>query len=125
MNLYIYGLETDFSHAQKELLESKFAYVNFITEANYDLVMRDNDPKVLALDPDITGWSLPNEIIARIPNLKAICLQTTGYEWVDGDYCRECSIAVTNVPHYASVSVAEKCVIYGFGIGEAIFVILA
>ncbi len=118
MNLYIYGLETDFSHAQKELLESKFAYVNFITEANYDLVMRDNDPKVLALDPDITGWSLPNEIIARIPNLKAICLQTTGYEWVDGDYCRECSIAVTNVPHYASVSVAEKCVFMALALAK-------
>lgn len=118
MNLYIYGLETDFTQAQKELLESKFAQVNFLNEANYDLVMQDNDPKVLALDPDITGWGISNEIIAKIPNLKAICLQTTGYEWVDGDYCRENGIVVTNVPHYASISVAEKCVFMALALAK-------
>lgn len=118
MNLYIYGLETDFTQAQKELLESKFAQVNFLNEANYDLVMQDNDSGVLALDPDITGWGISNEIIAKIPNLKAICLQTTGYEWVDGDYCRENNIVVTNVPHYASVSVAEKCVFMALALAK-------
>lgn len=118
MNLYIYGLETDFTKPQKELLNSKFVRVEFMTEANYELVMRDNEPKVLALDPDITGWDLPNEVIAQIPNLKAICLQTTGYEWVDGDYCREHGIAVTNVPHYASVSVAEKCVFMALALAK-------
>ena len=118
MNLYIYGLEADFTQAQKELLESKFARVNFITEANYDLVMKDDEPKVLALDPDITGWDLPNETIAQIPNLRAICLQTTGYEWVDGDYCRKHDIVVTNVPHYASVSVAEKCVFMALALAK-------
>ncbi len=118
MNLYIYGLESDFSRAQKELLKSKFVQVNFITEANYDLAMQDNDPKVLALDPDITGWGISNEIIAKIPNLKAICLQTTGYEWIDGDFCRENGIAVTNVPHYASISVAEKCVFMALALAK-------
>lgn len=118
MNLYIYGLEADFTQEQKELLKSKFARVKFMTEANYDLMIQDNEPKVLALDPDITGWNLPNEVIAQIPNLKAICLQTTGYEWVDGTYCREHNIAVTNVPHYASVSVAEKCVFMALALAK-------
>lgn len=118
MNLYIYGLEKDFTEAQLELLKSKFAHIFFLAEADYDLPMRDGELKILALDPDITGWDIPNETIAQIPNLKAICLQTTGYEWVDGDYCREHNIAVTNVPHYASVSVAEKCVFMALALAK-------
>ncbi len=118
MNLYVYGLEADFAKEQKELLDSKFTKVIFLDKADYDLVMQDNEPKVIAADPDITGWNIPNETIAQIPNLKAICLQTTGYEWVDGAYCREHDIAVTNVPHYASVSVAEKCVFMALALAK-------
>lgn len=118
MNLYIYGLEADFTKEQKELLDSKFTKVIFLDKADCDLVMQDNEPKVIAADPDITGWNISNETIAQIPNLKAVCLQTTGYEWVDGDYCREHDIAVTNVPHYASVSVAEKCVFMALALAK-------
>ncbi len=118
MNLYIYGLETDFTKKQKSLLNSKFAKVIFLDKADYALVMQDNEPKVIAADPDITGWNIPNDTIAQIPNLRAICLQTTGYEWVDGAYCREHDIAVTNVPHYASVSVAEKCVFMALALAK-------
>ncbi len=118
MNLYIYGLESDFTESQKELLHDKFAKVSFLKEANYELVIQDKEPKVIALDPDITGWELSNETIAKIPNLQAICLQTTGYEWVDREYCREYGIAVTNVPHYASVSVAEKCVFMALALAK-------
>ena len=109
MNLYIYGQEADFSVEQKKRLAATFRQVLYLTDADYTLLMQDSEPKVIAADPDITGWDIPNEIIAKIPNLKAICLQTTGYEWVDGKFCREHGIAVTNVPHYASISVAEKC----------------
>ncbi len=118
MNLYIYGLETDFTEEQKGLLNSKFAKVVFLDKADYSLPMEDRESKVIAADPDITGWSIPNETIAKIPNLKAICLQTTGYEWVDGEYCHEHDIAVTNVPHYASVSVAEKCVFMALALAK-------
>jgi len=118
MNLYIYGQEADFTKEQKELLSKKFARIVFLTKADYDLVMKDQDAKVLALDPDITGWNLPNETIAQIPNLKAICLQTTGYEWIDCEYCRNHGIIVTNVPHYASISVAEKCIFMALALAK-------
>lgn len=118
MNLYIYGLETDFTDEQKNTLNNTFAKVTFLDKADYDLPIQDSEPKVLALDPDITGWDLPNATIEKIPNLKAICLQTTGYEWVDGKFCREQEIAVTNVPHYASVSVAEKCIFMALALAK-------
>lgn len=118
MNLYIYGQEADFSVEQKKRLAATFRQVLYLTDADYTLLMQDSEPKVIAADPDITGWDISNDVVAQIPNLKAICLQTTGYEWVDGKYCKEHDIAVTNVPHYASVSVAEKCVFMALALAK-------
>lgn len=83
MNLYIYGLEKDFAAHQLGMLKKNFEKVVFLDKPDFILPIEDQEPKTLALDPDITGWNLPNETIAKIPNLRAICLQTTGYEWVD------------------------------------------
>lgn len=119
MNLYIYGLESDFTKEQKTRLRQGFTRAIFNeTLEDYAMPLQDPDPKIIALDPDITGWELPNSTIAQIPNLKAICLQTTGYEWVDGDFCKRKGIALTNVPHYASVSVAEKCIFMALALAK-------
>lgn len=118
MNIYIYGQESDFTNEQKARLSKTFTQVFYLNSADYTLPMQDPEQKVIAADPDITGWSIANDAIAKIPNLKAICLQTTGYEWVDGEYCAKHDIAVTNVPHYASVSVAEKCVFMALALAK-------
>lgn len=119
MNLYVYGLESDFTNEQKDALADAFAKVEFLEKFDdHTAPCQDPEPKVLALDPDISGWGLSNEVITKIPKLRAICLQTTGYEWVDGKFCREHDIAVTNVPHYASVSVAEKCVFMALALAK-------
>lgn len=118
MNLYIYGLEADFTDDQKQQLRQQFTKVAFLQESNYEPLLQDPDPKVIALDPDITGWELSNSIIEKIPNLQAICLQTTGYEWVDGYFCRQNQIALTNVPHYATTAVAEKCIFMALALAK-------
>lgn len=118
MNLYLYALETDFTDQQKSQLRQGFDQVIFSKVADYTPLFEDPSPKVLALDPDIVGWQLPNSVIEQIPNLKAICLQTTGYEWVDGAFCRQHGIALTNVPHYATTSVAEKCVFMALALAK-------
>lgn len=118
MNLYIYGSKTDFSTSQRQQLTQHFDQVKFFKTADFELLAQDPAPKVLALDPDITGWNISNQQIAEIPNLKAICLQTTGYEWIDGEFCREHNIAVTNVPHYATNAVAEKCVFMALALAK-------
>lgn len=118
MNLYIYGLASDFTSVQKARLREKYQHVQFFDQANYENALQDPEPKVLALDPDITGWKLSNTLITEIPNLRAICLQTTGYEWIDGQFCREQNITVTNVPHYATTAVAEKCIFMALALAK-------
>lgn len=118
MNLYIYGLADDFTPEQKARMQQKYDTVQFFNQADYTVPLQDSSPKVLALDPDITGWELPNALIAKIPNLKTICLQTTGHEWVDNQFCHEHHIAVTNVPHYATTAVAEKCIFMALALAK-------
>lgn len=109
MNLYIYGNEKDIKN-KKEDFRNYFVKVSIISEKNFQVLFKDKKEKVIALDPDIVDWAFPNEIIDKIPNLKAICLLTTGYEWVDIKHCAKKNIMVTNVPGYATNSVAEQCI---------------
>lgn len=118
MNLYIYVKPSDLTQTQMRALEKPFFKVVVTDDNNYELLYEDNEPKVVALDPDIVGWKFENEVIDRIPQLRAICLETTGYEWIDSEYCAKKGIAVTNVPHYATNAVAEKCVMMALALAK-------
>ena len=118
MNLYIYCQEKDLAPDQKKALKNSFDKIQILNQADFGPLFLDEAPKVVALDPDIVGWSFPNDTIDKIPNLQAICLQTTGYEWVDCKYCQGQGIIVTNVPHFATNSVAEKCVMMALALAK-------
>ncbi len=47
------------------------------------------EDKILAIDPDFNNWTVKNEDLDRIKNLKAIVLQTTSFSWIDTNYTRE------------------------------------
>lgn len=118
MNLYIYGKRTDLNETQVASLEEKYNKVAFIETADFNPLFEDTSPKVVALDPDVVNWKFDNETIGKIQNLKAICLETTGFEWVDRNYCTSNNIVVTNVPHYATTAVAEKCVFMALALAK-------
>ncbi len=63
--------------------------------------------KILAIDPDFSGWNVENDLIDDIPRLEAICLQTTSFGWIDTEYCRSKGIAVTNLRGFSTEAVAE------------------
>lgn len=48
--------------------------------------------------------------LARLPDLQMISLAMTGTDIVDMDYCRSRGISVTNVPGYATNTVAEHSI---------------
>lgn len=108
MKIYITGDKEKFEPNQlKELNclgDLKFLSMDDVK----DLTIFDNaEEKILALDPDYFDWSLSNDFIDNIKNIKAICLNSTSYSWIDVNHCLEKGILVTNVPKYSSKSVAE------------------
>lgn len=118
MNLYLYANSSDLTTPQKQALKAAFSQVTFVDHTDYDLLYADPAPKVIALDPDVVAWRFNNATIDKIPNLKALCLETTGYEWIDCAHCAQKGIAVTNVPHYATNTVAEKCLLMALALAK-------
>ncbi len=46
-------------------------------------------------------------MLEKLPNLKFIALESTGYNVVDIDYCKEKGIPVCNIPSYSTEAVAQ------------------
>lgn len=66
-----------------------------------------DEPRILAVDPDFCNWAIPDDIIDRMPNLQAVCLQTTSFSWIDVDHARQKGVTVTNLRGFSSTAVAE------------------
>lgn len=51
-------------------------------------------------------------LIDSLPNLRYICMQATGYDNIDTEYCRKKGIIVSNCPAYSTASVAQTVISY-------------
>lgn len=112
MNIYITYEKTFFTEEQIKKL-SKYAKLIFL-ENYFDLdnvkYLQDNEQKILMADPEWYNWNLRKEHINKIKNLKAICINTTAFDWIDWQYCKDNNIIVTNTPKYSTDSVAEYAI---------------
>lgn len=71
-----------------------------------DFIKRVYDANILA----VTRRSIKDfdrNIIDALPNLKALVVYSTGYEWLDLDYLKEKGVLVSFLPDYCTASVAE------------------
>ena len=112
MNIYVTAKKDEFDNKQIKMIEKlgKVIYIESVFNLNDAPYLKDNDEKILAIDPDYYDWKISNEHIAKIKNLKAICVDTTTYSWIDTDYCKELGIIVTNVPRYSTTAVSEYAI---------------
>lgn len=62
------------------------------------------------VDPKWYKRNLRKEHISKIKNLKAICINTTAFDWIDWQYCKDNGIIVTHTPKYSTDSVAEYAI---------------
>ncbi|MFA5827792.1 MAG: NAD(P)-dependent oxidoreductase [Candidatus Shapirobacteria bacterium] len=69
-----------------------------------------NEEKIIALDPDFCSWKLDKTDLESIPNIKAICIQSTSFSWIDIAYCQSVNIPVINIRNYSTESVAQWAV---------------
>jgi glycerate dehydrogenase len=74
---------------------------------------RERDIVSVLADADIAVTNkvpLRQETLMQLPKLKFICVAASGYDCIDTGYCRARNIHVSNVPGYASTSVAEHVI---------------
>ena len=100
MKIYITYERTFFTEKQiKEL--NKFGELIFL-ESYFDLdkanYLNDEEEKILMADPEWYKWNLRKEHISKIKNLKGICINTTAFDWIDWQYCKDNEIIVTHTP---------------------------
>ena len=112
MNIYITYERSFFTEKQIENL-SKYAKLIFV-ESYFDLdsaeYLKDDEEKILMADPEWYHWNLRKDHISKIKNLKAICINTTAFDWIDAQYCNNNGIIVTHTPKYSTDSVAEYAI---------------
>jgi len=117
MKIIVINPKSDFSDNQILTLES-VGQITWIEGNDYQSnpIFVSSDDKIVVVGPELVNWEFPNEFIDKIANLKAICLPTTDYSWVDGAYLREKGILLTNVAKYSTESVAEYAISMMFNV---------
>lgn len=112
MKIYITYKKDRFTKEQIKDLE-EIGKVIFLEEF-FDLdnapYLKEEDEKILVVDPDWYNWDINANHLSKIKNLKGICLATTAFDWIDLKYCKENNIIVTNIPKYSTDSVAEYAI---------------
>jgi len=109
----------------RALLE-KTGEVKYLTKITpFDKIKELSEPgdKILALDPDFSDWKVPNSLL-DIPDLKAVCLQTTSFSWIDVDHAKEKGVPVMNIRNWSTYSVAEWIVMVAINLSRKIPLLL-
>lgn len=79
-----------------------------------------DEERIVAIDPDFSEWKFENKVIEKIPKLKAICLQTTGFDWIDIEFCKKKRIPVTNLRGFSSEAVAEWAITMALNVARQV-----
>ena len=79
------NLHLVFSEQQKKQLETQFNVVYFTTPSHLDSIteLQTEEEKIIAIDPDFCNWKITRENLEKMRNVRAICLQTTAFHYID------------------------------------------
>lgn len=106
---------------QNELsLKNSGAEVVVVTKeaplTEYKELFSDTAPKILAINPDYVGWSLPADSFAQIQNLTCILTASTSFSWIDTDFASKHNIPVCNIRNFCTEAVADWAILMMFNI---------
>lgn len=77
-----------------------------------------DEERILCLNPDYVGWKLTSEDYKDIPNLRAILIASTGFEWVDQAAANERNIPVCQIVNFSTQAVVEWAVMMMFALAR-------
>lgn len=78
-------------------------YTVYDRTSNEKIIERAKDAEILFLNKT----PISSEIIAKLPKLKYVGLQSTGFNIIDCEAAKDAGIIVTNIPDYSSSAVAQ------------------
>lgn len=84
----------------------------------------DDEQKIVAIDPDFCEWNVSKEIIKKLKNVKAICLQTTSFSWIDTAEANKQGIPVINLRCFSTEAVAEWAFLMAMNVARKIPLII-
>jgi phosphoglycerate dehydrogenase-like enzyme len=77
---------------------------------SYVELLQSDEDKVIVVEPGLIEWSMPNEFLSEVPNLKAIVSRSSWALFLDLDFCKANDIKIINSPNANSIAVAEYAV---------------
>jgi phosphoglycerate dehydrogenase-like enzyme len=83
-------------------------------------LLEDNEPKIVAIDPDFCGWKVAEADLHYMKNVKAICLQTTSFSWIDVEAAKTLNIPVTNLRGFSTQAVAEWALLMVYNVARKV-----
>lgn len=110
----------NFSEQQMAVIKKnydEFVHIDKVIPFDQLPNIEDDSEKVFAIDPDFCDWNIPNSALDT-RGLIAICLDTTSYSWVDLEYAKKKNIAITNVRHWSTESVAEQGILMALNVAR-------
>ena len=120
------NLHLIFSEEQKKSLEQKYDVEYFTTPdviQNISILQSDKE-KIIAIDPDFCGWKVTRADIDSMKQVKAICLQTTSFHYIDTPYCKSLGIPVLNLKGFSANAVAETVMMMMFALARKLPMVL-
>mgnify|MGYP001570670982 CR=1 FL=1 len=108
MKIYLIADNTRTDRVENEL--STLGKVVVVQRLEEITAFNDPEEKVIGVAPGEVEWKLPKEELEKIKNIKGICTLSAWAQWIDLEYCKLNSIAVTNTPGANSQSVAEYAI---------------
>lgn len=121
MDIYIYFPKRFFTEEQLSKLKDHNLYFSSEKDTELEKIERffQKKPYILAVDPtylkDVWG-ALPDKKLKKMEGLKALCLTTTSYSWINGKELAKRGVVLTNTPNKCTEAVAEFAVYMMFSL---------
>ncbi|KKM22735.1 hypothetical protein LCGC14_1622320, partial [marine sediment metagenome] len=96
--------QRDYIMAQKSLRNAGVTLVFYDEVLDVDHIPPEVDFEIASIFIDS---SIDEKLVSKLPNLKFIATQSTGYDHIDLDVCKRRGIIVSSVPSYGERTVAE------------------
>lgn len=120
------NLHLVFSEEQKKQLEIEFNVSYFTEPSDLDSIseLQSDEEKIVAIDPDFCNWKVTRENLEKMNNVKAICLQTTAFHYIDTEYLKQNNIPVMNLRGFSTNAVAEQAFTMMFALARKLPIVL-